>query len=618
MKTLHTMTLLGAGLLAAGLWPATAPAAEDGEREILYWVAPMDPNYRRDKPGKSPMGMDLIPVYADEEGADDGNAITIKPEIVQSLGVRTAEAELTRLWRMIDTVGYVDFDESKLAHIHLRATGWIEKLYVKSEGERVKKGDRLLDLYSPELVNAQEEYVQALRAGSKPLIRASRERLQALGIPDDQIRELARTYKVRQTVTIYAPQDGMVATLPVREGMYVKPANRVMSLADLSSVWVLAEVFERQVDWVALGNPADITLTYLPGRTWEGKVRYIYPSLDPKTRTLKVRLRFDNPDEKLKPNMYANVKIYGGPKENVVAIPLEALIRTGRQERVIIALGEGRFEAREVRSGIESGDWVEIVEGLKPGEKVVTSGQFLIDSEASFKASVTRLTPVPDTPVTARGTILSLMPEHRMVKLEHAAIPELKWDAMSHDLIAAEGVALDGFAPGDEVEFTLEKQGEGYVITRLAKAAPITGTGIVRGVMAGHGMLTLEHDPVEALGWPAMTMDFTVLDGVDLSGFREGDRVRFNLKQVDGSWRISAIEKAAPVTGSGVVRGVMAGHGMLTLEHDPIEALGWPAMTMDFTVADGVDIGDLKAGDRIRFTLKKDGDRWVITAIERQ
>ncbi len=618
MKTLHTMTLLGAGLLAAGLWPATAPAAEDGEREILYWVAPMDPNYRRDKPGKSPMGMDLIPVYADEEGADDGNAITIKPEIVQSLGVRTAEAELTRLWRMIDTVGYVDFDESKLAHIHLRATGWIEKLYVKSEGERVKKGDRLLDLYSPELVNAQEEYVQALRAGSKPLIRASRERLQALGIPDDQIRELARTYKVRQTVTIYAPQDGMVATLPVREGMYVKPANRVMSLADLSSVWVLAEVFERQVDWVALGNPADITLTYLPGRTWEGKVRYIYPSLDPKTRTLKVRLRFDNPDEKLKPNMYANVKIYGGPKENVVAIPLEALIRTGRQERVIIALGEGRFEAREVRSGIESGDWVEIVEGLKPGEKVVTSGQFLIDSEASFKASVTRLTPVPDTPVTARGTILSLMPEHRMVKLEHAAIPELKWDAMSHDLIAAEGVALDGFAPGDEVEFTLEKQGEGYVITRLAKAAPITGTGIVRGVMAGHGMLTLEHDPVEALGWPAMTMDFTVLDGVDLSGFREGDRVRFNLKQVDGSWRISAIEKAAPVTGSGVVRGVMADHGMLSLEHDPIEALGWPAMTMDFTVADGVDIGDLKAGDRIRFTLKKDGDRWVITAIERQ
>ena len=617
MKTLHTLTLLGAGLLMASLWPATAPAAEDGEREILYWVAPMDPNYRRDKPGKSPMGMDLIPVYADEE-QDSGNAIIIKPEIVQSLGVRTAEAERTNLWRMIDTVGYVDFDESKLAHIHLRATGWIEKLYVKSEGERVSKGDRLLDLYSPELVNAQEEYVQALRAGSKPLIRASRERLQALGIPDDQIRELARTYKVRQTVTIYAPQNGMVATLPVREGMYVKPANRVMSLADLSSIWVLAEVFERQVDWVNLGNPADITLSYLPGRTWEGKVRYIYPSLDPKTRTLKVRLRFDNPDEKLKPNMYANVKIYGGPKKDVVAIPLEALIRTGRQERVIIALGEGRFEAREVRSGIESGDWVEIVEGLKPGEKVVTSGQFLIDSEASFKASVTRLTPMAEGPVKARGTILSLMPEHRMIKLEHDAIPELNWDAMSHDLIAAEGVSLDGFAPGDEVTFTLEKQGEGYVITKLEKAAPIEGTGIVRGVMADHGMLTLEHDPIEALGWPAMTMDFTVAEGVDISLFKPGDRVRFTLKKEGDGWRISAIEKAAPIEGTGIVRGVMADHGMLNLEHDPIAALGWPAMTMDFTVTEGVDIGGLKDGDRIRFTLKKDGDRWVITAIERQ
>ncbi len=541
MKGKHLMILIGAGWLAASLWPARAPAAEDGEREILYWVAPMDPNYRRDKPGKSPMGMDLIPVYADEQ--DSGNAITIKPEIVQSLGVRTAKAQRTRLWRMIDTVGYVDFDESRLAHIHLRATGWIEKLYVKSEGERVRKGDRLLDLYSPELVNAQEEYVQALRAGSKPLIRASRERLQALGIPDDQIRELARSHRVRQTVTIYAPQNGMVATLPVREGMYVKPANRVMSLADLSSVWVLAEVFERQVDWVRLGNPADIRLSYLPGRTWEGKVRYIYPSLDPKTRTLKVRLRFANPDEKLKPNMYANVKIYGGPKDNVIAIPLQALIRTGREERVIVALGEGRFEARKVRSGIESGDWVEIVEGLKPGETVVTSGQFLIDSEASLKATVQRMTPMENKPVEAQGRLISLMPEHRMVKLEHEAIPALNWSAMSHDLIAAKGVDLSTLKPGDRVTFTLEKQGEGYVITRMEKQQPVQGHGTVKAVMPEHGMLTLEHAPIEALGWPAMTMDFTVAKGVDLSDLHAGDRIRFTLQKHGERYVITAIHK---------------------------------------------------------------------------
>jgi len=371
MKGMHLMILLGAGLLVASLWPTELPAAENGERKILYWVAPMNPNYRSDKPGKSPMGMDLVPVYADKK--DSGNVISIRPEIVQSLGVRTAKARRTRLWRLIDTVGYVGYDEDRLSHIHLRTDGWIEKLYVKYEGDRVKKGERLLDLYSPELVNAQEEYVQALRVGNKRLIRASRERLQALGIPDDQIRTLRRSRQVRQTVTIYAPQNGIVAHLPVREGMYVKPANQIMTLADLSTIWVYADVFERQVDWVALGDSADIQLSYLPGRTWKGKVRFIYPSLDPKTRTLKVRLVFDNPGEELKPNMYANVRIYGGPKDNVVVIPLEALIRTGREERVIIALGNGRFKARKVRSGMESGDWVEILEGVEPGERVVTS-----------------------------------------------------------------------------------------------------------------------------------------------------------------------------------------------------------------------------------------------------
>lgn len=341
--------LLGTLMIVTGALSLPLVAAED-EKEILYWVAPMDPNYRRDKPGKSPMGMDLIPVYAD--GEEDGSTVTIKPEVVQNLGVRTAMAERSRLWRGIDTVGYVDYDESKLSHIHLRTRGWIEKLYVESEGDRVKKGDPILEIYSPELVNAQEEYVQAVRLGNKSMLRASRDRLIALGIPLDQIKQLAKTRKIRQRVTIYAPQDGVVATLPIRDGMYVKPETRIMSLADLSSVWVQAEVFERQANWVRNGNPADIRLSYLPGREWEGKVQYIYPSLDSKTRTLRVRMRFDNPDEALKPNMYANVKIYGGPREDVIVIPLEALIRTGREERVLIALGEGRFEARPVRSGI--------------------------------------------------------------------------------------------------------------------------------------------------------------------------------------------------------------------------------------------------------------------------
>ncbi len=350
----------------------------------------MDANYRRDKPGKSPMGMDLVPVYADGDSGD-GSSVTIAPEVVQNLGVRTAVAERTRLWRGIDTVGYVDYDESRVSHIHLRTEGWIENLAVESEGERVTKGQRLFDLYSPDLVNAQEEFIQALKLGNQGLVRASRSRLNALGIPDSRISQLEKDRKPAQTIPVYAPQDGVVASMSVREGMYVKPANNIMSLADLSSVWLLAEIFERQADWVEVGQSAEVRLAFLPGRTWEGTVEYIYPSLDPQTRTLKARLRFANPDETLKPNMYANIKIYGGPGDDVVAIPIEALIRTGREERVIIARGEGRFESRPVRAGIESGEWVEILEGMEPGENIVVSGQFLIDSEASLKASMTRM-----------------------------------------------------------------------------------------------------------------------------------------------------------------------------------------------------------------------------------
>jgi Cu(I)/Ag(I) efflux system membrane fusion protein len=375
-------------LLPLLLLPAAAQSADDAA-EILYWVAPMDANYRRDKPGKSPMGMALVPVYTNASG--DAGKVIIAPEVIQNLGVRTATVQRSPLRRAIDTVGYVEYDETKVSHIHLRTEGWIEQLVAHSEGERISKGEQLLALYSPDLVNAQEEFVQALALGNNSLTRASRARLVALGIPADQVRELEKTRKVRQNIAIYSPQDGVVSKLMVRHGMYVTPKTQVMSLADLSSVWLIAEVFESQADWVKVGQPAEVSLAFLPGRIWEGTVEYIYPSLDAKTRTLKARLRFDNPDEALKPNMYANVRIFGGAKEDTIVIPVEALIRTGRETRVVMALGEGRFTSRTVTAGIESGDWVEIVAGLEPGEEVVTSGQFLIDSEASLKASMTRM-----------------------------------------------------------------------------------------------------------------------------------------------------------------------------------------------------------------------------------
>jgi len=453
-------------------------AAESKEKKLLYWVAPMDPAYRRDAPGKSPMGMDLVPVY-DEGG---GVSVKISPIVENNMGVRSAMAERKRLWRRIDTVGYVDFDENMISHIHLRTKGWIEKLTVKSEGERVKKGQLLFEVYSPDLVNAQEEYIQALRSKNRSLISASKERLQALGISSRLVNELKKRNKARQYVPVYAKQDGIVAKLNVREGMFVMPTREVMSLADLSSVWLLAEVFESQSDWVKVGQTAEVRLSYLPGREWEGTVEYIYPSLNAKTRTLKARLRFDNKDEALKPNMFANVTIFGGAKKNIVIIPREALIRAGAEERVILAMGKGRYEARQVKAGIESGDFVEIMEGISEGDRVVTSGQFLIDSEASLKASLQRMSQPKDKSknmqddtsmkgmIHGSGVISETVTGVQKIKIAHEPIETLGWSNTNMFFQVKDGVSLQSIKVDDKVTFMLEKGTNGYVITSIKKA----------------------------------------------------------------------------------------------------------------------------------------------------
>ncbi|WP_456413525.1 efflux RND transporter periplasmic adaptor subunit [Thiolapillus sp.] len=471
MKT-YMASVFIAWLVTLGL---PAHSADDGEKEILYWVAPMDPNYRRDEPGKSPMGMDLIPVYA--EADDEGSDVSISPAVVQNLGVRTESVKAGTLPRLIDTVGYIDYDASRVSHIHLRVSGWIEKLAVKSAGERVTKGQRLFNLYSPDLVNVQEEFLRALSGGNKGLIEASRDRLNALGISRGQIVQLEKRRKVRQNIAIYAPQDGVVSELPVREGMYAKPAMNVMTLADLSSVWLIAEVFERQADWVGVGDKAEVTLPYLPGKIWQGEVEYVYPSLDMKTRTLLVRLRFDNPGESLKPNMYARVKLYASPRENVISIPMEALIRTGAKDRVIVEVGAGRFDAREVVAGIESGERIEILEGLEVGEKVVVSGQFLIDSEASLKASFMRMTDVDasdekapqasETPAKAKGhgLVLAINVEQKEIELRHAPIAELGWPEM--EMLFPVDADIRDLQVGEEISFELEKRGRVYAIVTI-------------------------------------------------------------------------------------------------------------------------------------------------------
>ena len=361
-----------------------------GEREILYWVAPMDPNFRRDEPGKSPMGMDLVPVYADEAGTDGPDVVSIDPAIVNNLGVRTASAERGELSRRIETVGYVGYDEDTLHHVHTRVDGWIEKLAVNATGDPVTQGQVLFELYSPTLVNAQEEFLATLGSAVQGLADASRQRLLALGVNQAEIDQLARDRRVRQRIQVFAQSDGFIAHLGVREGIYVTPATEIMSIAELDQVWVLAEVFERQAAWVRPGQRADVELDYLPGKRWQGTVDYVYPELDETTRTLKVRLRFDNTDQVLRPNMFTRVTILGTETDAVVHVPRAAVIRGGKVNRVVVSLGDGRFRAQPVDIGIESGDRVEIRRGVAPGEQVVTSGQFLIDSESNIDAALAR------------------------------------------------------------------------------------------------------------------------------------------------------------------------------------------------------------------------------------
>ncbi len=453
-------------------------AEEKEEPEILYWVAPMDPGYRRDEPGKSPMGMDLVPVYADDAAGSE--SININAAVEQALGVRTSKAVRRSLWRKVEATGYVGFDESRVSQINVRTDGWIERLLVSNEGQRVQKGEPLFEFYSPQLVNAQKEFVQAQRRKDAQIKAAAKEKLLALGMVQADIRRLEKTSQVINTVQFLAPQNGTVTSLNVKEGIFVKPAMEIMSLADLSSVWLQAGVFESQADWVTESQSAEARLNYIPGEVFSGRVDYVYPVLDPRTRTLQVRLRFDNPGERLKPNMYARVTIFGKSHPGALSIPREALIRGQDSDRVVVSLGNGRYTVHEVISGIESGDWVEIVAGLEEGDEVVTSAQFLIDSEASLAGSFQRLdaarmadNEAKPQAVFANGTVEAVDAEARRVRISHGPIEALGWAPMTMEFDVLPGADLKTLTIGQGINFTLSQSEVGdYVIDIIDQAPP--------------------------------------------------------------------------------------------------------------------------------------------------
>ena len=553
------------GFLTFGVYSFMAPtnsgeasSVVTAEKKPLYWVAPMDANYKRDKPGKSPMGMDLVPVYDDGgKGPDEGpGTIRISPDVVNNLGVRTAIVSYKSLHTEINTVGYVAYDEDKLVHIHPRVQGWIEKLYVKAIGDPVKKGQPLYEIYSPELVNAQEELLLALDRKNSRLISAAENRLSALQLPKSSIVKLKKTKKVQQTITFYSPQNGVVENLKIREGFFVKPGSTLMSIGDLSEVWVEAEVFERQAGQVKTGTPVTMTLDYLPGKTWQGKVDYIYPTLDAKTRTVKVRLRFKNEEGEFKPNMFAQIAIHTTGDEQVLLIPKEALIRTGNQDRVVLALGEGSFKSVAVSVGRYDSESVEIIEGVRDGERVVSSAQFLLDSESSKSSDFKRMNSDVDeadasmpSSVWVQASIESMMADHKMLTLAHEAIPEWEWPEMTMDFIASDSVDFSLLSEGMSlhVEVTKEDNGDykisnihvpddmsesdtSQVTEEVADDSSATVTGTINSLMIDHGMVNISRTAIEKWGRPAATLDFITGHNVSLEGLSEGMEVKFTFE----------------------------------------------------------------------------------------
>ncbi len=479
--------------------------SEQGERKIAYWQAPMDASFRSDKPGKSPMGMDLIPVYEDEiNGGGSEPSVRINPAVVNNLGVRTEEVRLMPVEGGVKTVGTIQINEESQSDIHTRTEGWVERLVVRAEGDHVKRGDLLFEFYAPELVAAQSEFLQAAKLGRDRFTDAATERLLSLGMSSGQIAQLRKRGKTLRLIKIYAPQSGVVTALDVREGMFLKPSMRAMRIVDLSDVWLIADVFENDAASLKVGQKAYMTLPAFAGEIFEGEIDFIYPTTDEMARTVPVRLRFDNPKGRLKPNMYASVIIRNGEAGERLTIPQSALIRFSAGDRVIVALGEGRFRPAAVKTGAEFGDRVEVLAGLDIGERIVTSGQFLIDSEASMAGSMLRLAspeenaseemagmdmsqkeeaskveeketgqdhanhnPPEPKSYTAMGKVISINKEDGSIMLDHEAVEELGWPGMKMGFVLAEMKLADGLANGDSVHFTFAKGDSGYVISSI-------------------------------------------------------------------------------------------------------------------------------------------------------
>ena len=378
---------------AAGA-PSPAKTTASGERKIKYWVAPMDPTFVSDKPGKSPMGMDLVAVYEDDVAEASGNTVSIDPVVVQNMGVRIKHVERQSLFRHIRTIGEVEVGEDLVSVVNLRFSGWVEKIHVDKTGDLIEAGQPLFEIYSPDLVASQEEYLLALRSqgAASELARSARRKLELFDLDPRDIDAIAKSRQLRRALPIRAPRSGYVLHKNIVEGARIMAGQDLYKIGDLSKIWVQAEVYEHDAPWVEVGQHAQMEVTYQKGKVIEGSVAYVYPTINKASRTLSVRLEFPNPDMRLKPGMFATVYIQFRRQDDTLVVPTEAILHSGTREIVFVALGEGRFEPREITTGLV-GDrhTTQVLSGLAAGEEVVMSGQFLIDSESQLQEAIAKM-----------------------------------------------------------------------------------------------------------------------------------------------------------------------------------------------------------------------------------
>lgn len=463
--------IAGYSLASFGDGEPVAGTAE-GERKILYWYDPMVPNQHFDKPGKSPfMDMELVPKYADEGGEETG--VRIDPALVQNLGLRTAEVRRGNIGGGFTATGTIGYNEREVAIIQPRAGGFVQRTYGRAPDDVIAAGAPLADLLIPDWGGAQQEYLAVLRTGDMALAGAARQRLALLGMPQSTIASVERSGRPRTIITIASPISGTITSLGVRPGMSVAAGQTLAEVNGLGTVWLDAAVPEAMAAQVRPGALASATLTAFPGETFRGRVRAIVPQANTESRTITARIELPNHGRRLRPGMFANVA-FGGEARSALLVPSEAVIRTGRRSLVMLASDKGRYRPAEVRTGLEAGGQTEILAGLAEGEKVVTSGQFLIDSEASLSGMDVRPIGGASSPVKQKaatqeaiGRIEKITPMG--ITLSHGPVPALDWPPMTMMFRLEDPALARGFKTGDRVRFTFDQPREGPTVRSISR-----------------------------------------------------------------------------------------------------------------------------------------------------